>query len=86
MNTLINMIATATNGRFFTVTFTTKAGRERTINGRTGVRYRGEASPVRMDGAGTEYLLIWSVKDRSYRRVNLDTVKRISFKGSVVYA
>lgn len=90
MNTLLSCVtdtvAKLTNGRFMTVDFIKADGTERTINGRVGVKYNGTKSPIRLDGAGKKYLLVYSVRDKGFRRINIETVKRISAEGSVLYS
>jgi len=86
MNKLIDILAKASNGRFMTVTFVKKDGTLRTINGRTGVHFNGEASPVRYDANDQAYILMWSVRDRNFRRINLNTVERIASQGSVLFS
>jgi hypothetical protein len=85
MNTLVNNVIKQTSGQFITVTFTKKDGSTRTINGRTGVRYNGKASPIRRYISGKSYLLIWSVSDRGYRMVNQDTISKVSAGHTVLY-
>ncbi len=61
-------VINSTNGKFFTVTFITKSGTTRTING--NVRNK----PNRLG-----YINVYSVKDEGYRNVNSQTIKSLSF-------
>lgn len=80
-------ITRATAGRWLTVTFCKADGSVRRINGRIGVRYRGKPAYYRMDSkSGRRYLLIWSVRDRGFRRVDLSTITRIAADGLVLYS
>jgi hypothetical protein len=85
MNTLVNNVIKQTSGQFITVTFTKNDGSTRTINGRTGVRYNGKASPMHRYMGSKSYLLIWSVADRGYRMVNPDTIRKVSAGHTVLY-
>lgn len=76
---LLTEIVEQSAGTFLTVDFKTRDGRPRTINGRIGVHFRGKAVPVRYDAETTKrpYVLLWSVQDRGYRRVDVDSIKAI---------
>lgn len=80
VNTITRLIENS-NGKFMTVTFVKKDGQERTLNGRIGVHYNGEAAPSRFDAHIKPYLLLWEVKTRGFRRINLDTIKAINTAG-----
>lgn len=64
------IIMNKTKGRFFTVTFITNNGIERTING----NYK------RSKKATLGYLNVYSAKDNGYRTVNTRTIKSLVFK------
>lgn len=66
----VNIITTKTKGRFFTVTFITKDGYIRTING----NYKKSKK------LNLGYLNIYSAKDNGYRTVNTRTIKELKFK------
>ncbi|NJL70277.1 MAG: hypothetical protein HC888_01100 [Candidatus Competibacteraceae bacterium] len=83
---LIDTIVKMSNGRFITVTFTKLNGDERTINGRLGVRWLGKPSGDRMDSGDREYLLVWDVRSRGFRRVAVDTIKRVATQNTVIFA
>lgn len=73
-------IARIAGNKFITVSFLKKDGTPRTINGRLHVkRYlKGGDNPnTRKD----EFIIIYSMKDKGYRTVNLDSVFRIAASG-----
>jgi hypothetical protein len=85
MKTIINNIIESTQGRFCTITFEKHDLSERTINGRIGVHYRGQPAAHRMDSKDDTFLLLWSVRDRGYRRISGRRIKRIAAEGIVIY-
>jgi hypothetical protein len=87
LNTLIDSIIEQSRGRFLTVTFRKNNGEIRTINGRVGVNFRDWPADHRFDSEGTQtyYFLIWSVRDRGFRRINAENVIRIASQGTVLY-
>lgn len=82
MNISIDTLVKHSKGRFVTVTFKTKSGRTRKLNGRIGV---GGADYRKDTQTGGKYLLLWEVAKRDYRRVNLSTVERIALDKTVLY-
>lgn len=75
-----NEIARIAGNKFISISFLKKDGTKRTINGRLHVkRYlKGGDNPnTRKD----EFLIIYSMKDKGYRTINLDTVFRIAASG-----
>ena len=82
-NICIDTLVKASKGRFVTVTFKTKSGRTRVLNGRIGVG----GAPARQDSKATggKYLLLWEVKTRGYRKVNLRTVSRIAMEKTELF-
>lgn len=86
LQALQDAIVRQTNGRFLTVTFYKKDGTLRRLNGRIGVRYKGKPAEARMDTQDQDYLLIWSVRDRGYRRVSLRSIVRIAADRNVIYS
>lgn len=86
MNTLIDSIIEESNGKFMTITFRKNNGHLRTINGRIGVFYEGMAADHRYDSLEQRqaYFLIWSVKERGYRRINANNVISIRSQGTEV--
>lgn len=87
MNALIDNIIEQSRGRFLTVTFRKKNGQLRTINGRIGVFHEGWPADYRYDAMQSEgrFFLIWSVRDRGFRRVNAESVVRIASQGTVIF-
>ena len=73
-------VARIATNKFITVSFLKKDGTPRTINGRIGVkRYlKGGDNPNTRNDA---FLIIYSLKDKGYRTVNLDSVFRIAANG-----
>lgn len=57
MSKVSNMLATT--GNFCTITFVTKDGTIRTINGRTGVRKYIKGTGKRTASTDAKYLLLW---------------------------
>lgn len=73
-------IARIAGNKFISISFLKKDGTPRTINGRLHVkRYlKGGDNPnTRKD----EFLIIYSMRDKGYRTINLDTVFRIAASG-----
>lgn len=87
LNALIDTLIEQSNGRFMTITFRKNNGQLRTINGRVGVYHDGLPALHRYDSFGTQsyYFLIWSVRDRGFRRINAEKVVRIASQGTVLY-
>lgn len=73
-------IARIAGNKFISVSFIKKDGTPRTINGRLHVkRYlKGGDNP---NTRKEEFLIIYSLRDKGYRTVNLDTVFRIAASG-----
>jgi len=74
-NTAYSLIKES-NGKFFTVTFTTKNGEQRTINGRL--------KPTKTKGSGKNnskalgYITVYSMQDKGYRNVDTRTISSLS--------
>jgi hypothetical protein len=85
MQPIIDQIVKATNGRFCTITFEKHDLSERTINGRIGVHCGGQPAAHRMDSREEPFLLLWSVRDRGYRRISGRRIKRVAAEGTVLY-
>lgn len=75
-----NEISRIAGNKFISVSFLKKDGTQRTINGRLHVkRYlKGGDNPNTRNDA---FLIIYSMRDKGYRTVNLDTVFRIAASG-----
>lgn len=73
-------IARIAGNKFISVSFVKKDGTKRTINGRLHVkRYlKGGDNPNTRNDA---FLIIYSMKDKGYRTINLDSVFRIAASG-----
>ena len=73
-------IARIAGSKFITVSFLKKDGTPRTINGRLGVtkHLKGGDNPnTRKDS----FLIIYSIGDKGYRTINLDSVFRVAASG-----
>ena len=73
-------IARIAGNKFISVSFLKKDGSPRTINGRLHVKkyLKGGDNPnTRKD----EFLIIYSLRDKGYRTINLDSVFRIAASG-----
>jgi len=69
----------ATGGKFFTVTFKKRNGHRRMLNCRTM-----PLPPHRLaEDRANNLLTVAEGRTGAYRRINLDTVESLSFKGSV---
>ena len=73
-------VARIAGNKFITVSFLKKDGTPRTINGRLHVkRYlKGGDNP---NTRKESFLIIYSLKDKGYRTVNLDSVFRLAAEG-----
>lgn len=78
----------AATGQFCTVTFVTKDGTEKTINGRTGVKKYLKGGSPRTEQTEKDYILIWTRKDsrkfdapRNVRRDKIVSIKAHGIKG-----
>ena len=68
----------ATKGRFFTVTFITKAGNARTLLGRTGVRQNLTGQGLAYNPEDRGLIVVYDVQAKGYRMVNTNTVTALS--------
>lgn len=66
--------------KFISISFLKKDGTPRTINGRLHVkRYlKGGTNP---NAEKSEFLIIYSMRDKGYRTINLDAVFRVAASG-----
>jgi hypothetical protein len=68
------------NGTFITIKFKNAEGVEKTINGRTGVRWNDKPSVLFRN----PYLInFWSVHDRGFRSIRADRIEVIKSCGRV---
>ena len=65
-------------GRFATVTFTTKDGRRRVLNGRTGVTKGLTGKGKNYDPKSKGILTIWDRNKKAYRSIKAENVISIS--------
>ena len=75
-----NEVSRIAGNKFITVSFLKKNGEARTINGRLHVKkyLKGGDNPNTRNDA---FLIIYSMRDKGYRTINLDTVFRIAASG-----
>lgn len=83
MNRAIDNLIESSNGRFLTVTFIKDDGTERTLNGRVGVRHRGQPTGYRSDSRDRKFYLLF-VPGKGYRRINAEAVLAVSLDGVTV--
>lgn len=83
MNRAIDKLIETSNGRFLTVTFLKDDGSVRTLNGRVGVRYRGQPTDYRSDSTNRKFYLLY-VPGKGYRRINAEAVLEVSLDGVTV--
>jgi hypothetical protein len=82
---IIDHLVTQSRGRFLTVTFEKLDGSTRTINGRIGVKFKNRTASPRMDSDDNSYLLLWSVRDKGYRRISGRRITRVAVDNTVLY-
>lgn len=63
-------------GKHVSVHFRKNNGEARKLHGRLGVH---------SDSEGTRYFLIWSVRERGFRKIDAKDVLQITFRGEVIY-
>lgn len=78
---LLKSLLKATNGRFFTVTFTKQDGTLRTMNARVGVTSHIKGTGAPRAGTNDKYLTVFDAQKRAYRTINLDTVTSAKIDG-----
>lgn len=83
MNRAIDRLIESSNGRFLTVTFIKDDGSIRTLNGRVGVRYRGDPASYRHDSKNRRFYLLF-VPGKGYRRINAESVLEVTLDGVTV--
>lgn len=72
------------SGKMVSVEFTKKDGTLRTLNGRLGVTKHLNGGTRTTDPS--QYICIYDVKNKGYRSINKDTIKKISVDGLTVTA
>lgn len=75
-----NEITRIAGNKFISISFLKKDGSPRTINGRLHVKkyLKGGDNP---NTRNESYLIIYSLRDKGYRTINLDSVFRIAASG-----
>jgi len=64
-------------GKFVTIDFVKNDGTDRMLNGRLGVRKHLKGGDSTLAGADKPYLVVYDMKAKGYRAVNLETVKEV---------
>ena len=64
-------------GKFVGVDFIKKDGSKRSLNGRLGVRKHLKGGISTLAGSDNPYLVMYDVKTKGYRAVNLATVNQV---------
>ena len=83
--TALDRIIKQTEGRICTISFIKDNGRSRTITGRVGVKYQGQTSSHRMDSPTRCFFLIYSMRDRGFRRIDAEAVVSIKCDGLYIF-
>ncbi len=83
VNGLIKILSST--GQIFTAEFIKKDGTVRVMNCRTGVKKHLKGGKLAFDPAKYRLLPVYDLKHRGYRFVNLKTLRKISYAGSVHY-
>jgi hypothetical protein len=78
-----NVITAMAGNRFISITFVKKDGSTRTINGRFGVVKHLKGGYNTTEHL-KHYVTIYSVADKGYRNINLNTIKRIKTQGKII--
>lgn len=69
-------------GNIFNITFVKLNGELRSFNARLGVKYERVTNYKRIsDTESKNMLVVYSMEDRGYRTVNLNTLKRLKANG-----
>lgn len=74
----------ATNGKFFTVSFTKKDGSERILTGRLNVAKYTKGGVNPNPKIGTTQIGVYDTRKKAYRTINLETVKWMHFQRKTV--
>jgi len=64
-------------GKFVTIDFVKNDGTDRMLNGRLGVRKHLKGGDSTLADADKPYLVVYDMKAKGYRAVNLETVKEV---------
>ena len=82
---VLDAIIKQTQGRITTISFIKDDGTSRTITGRVGVKHQGKPSGHRMDSARRAFFLIYSMRDRGFRRIDVERVISIRTEGLYIF-
>jgi len=83
VNGLIKILGAT--GQIFTAEFIKKDGSIRVMNCRTGVKKHLKGGKLAFNPADYKLLPVYDLKAKGYRFVNLKTLRKISYGGSVHY-
>ena len=72
------------NGKLFSVTFTKKDGTIRTMVARLGVTSQLRGKGMLYDPETRNNVVVFSMKDRAYRTINVDRLIRVKAFGEVI--
>jgi hypothetical protein len=68
-------------GKIFNVTFVKKNGAIRNLNARLGVKSHLRGGKLTYDPASRNNLIVFSMNDKGYRTVNINTIIEIKING-----
>ena len=72
------------NGKLFSVTFTKKDGTVRSLVARLGVKSQLTGRGLLYTPESRNNVIVFSMKDRAYRTINVDRLLRVKAFGEVV--
>ncbi len=73
----LEKLLTSMNGKFVGVDFLKTDGSQRKLNGRLGVRCHLKGGVNNVEAADRPYIVIYDVKSKGYRALNLATVSEV---------
>jgi hypothetical protein len=80
---IVKGLIKANGDKLFSVTFVKKDGSLRTLTGRLGVSH-GKTKGLPTTAAIQKYLVVYDMREKGYRNVNVETVKSVSMGGMKV--
>lgn len=81
----LDKILSESKGRIVTVSFIKDNGYSREITGRVGVSFKGKPASHRQDSAKRRFFLLYSMRDRGFRRIDVDRVVSIKMDGLYIF-
>jgi hypothetical protein len=79
-NQLMEVIIKGTRGKIFSATFIKKDGTLRKMTARLGVRKGVTGAGLKFDPRERSLVVVYEMSKKSYRMINLSTIKSITFK------